>query len=119
MLSLISFILVIVGCVNWLSIGILQYDFVAGMFGSQANIFSRIVYALVGIASIVVAFNLVKNKGKFAITFKKNDKEYEYYLENTMALNNAESGKDNYDKEPQHECKCKNGDCKNKDTDIK
>jgi len=99
MLSLISFILVLVGCLNWFSIGILQYDFVAGIFGSQANIFSRIIYTLVGIASLVVAFNLVKNKGKFVISFKKKeDEEYEEYTKNTnkkMAMAKTESSKEN------------------------
>ena len=44
MLSFISFVLVCIGSLNWFSIGLLQYDFVAGIFGSQANIFSRLVY---------------------------------------------------------------------------
>ena len=100
MISLISFILVCVGCLNWFSIGILQYDFVAGIFGSQSNIFSRIIYTLVGIASIIVAFNLIKNKGKFVISFKKNNEEYENYLEernsNKLASAKAESSKDNH-----------------------
>lgn len=77
MLAFISFLLVCVGSFNWFTIGILQYDFVAGLFGSQANIFSRLVYTLVGVASIIVVFNLLKNKGKFIISFKKASKEYE------------------------------------------
>ena len=77
MLALISFILVIIGCVNWFSIGILQFDFVAGIFGSQSNIFSRLIYTLVGIAAIIMLFNFVTNKGKFIVSFKKADKEFE------------------------------------------
>lgn len=77
MLAFISFLLVCIGSLNWFTIGLLQYDFVAGLFGSQANIFSRLVYALVGVASIVVIFNLIKNKGKFVISFKKANKEFE------------------------------------------
>jgi len=50
MFTLISFILVIIGSINWLCIGLLQYDFVAGLFGSQSNVFSRIVYAIIGLA---------------------------------------------------------------------
>lgn len=99
MLSLISFILVCVGCLNWFSIGILQYDFVAGIFGSQANIFSRIIYTLVGLASLIVAFNLVKNKGKFIISFKNKEyEEYEKYSTHTnkkMAMAKTESSKEN------------------------
>lgn len=75
MIALISFILVLVGCANWLTIGILQFDFVAGLFGSQANIFSRIVYFIIGIASIIVTINLIKNKGKLTFNLKKLNKK--------------------------------------------
>ena len=81
MLSLISFILVSIGCINWFTIGILQFDFVAGIFGSQSNIFSRLIYTLVGIASIIMIANFVTNKGKFVVSFKKADKEYEEFKE--------------------------------------
>lgn len=81
MLAFISFLLVCIGSFNWFTIGILQYDFVAGLFGSQANVFSRLVYALVGVASIVVIFNLIKNKGKFVISFKKASDEFKEFKE--------------------------------------
>ena len=81
MLSFISFILVAIGSLNWFSIGILQYDFVAGLFGSQSSIFSRIIYTIVGIASIVMIVNLIKNRGKFVVSFKKATKEYNNYME--------------------------------------
>lgn len=71
MLALFSLILVIVGCANWLCIGLLQFDFVAGLFGSQSNIFSRIVYVIVGIAAIILTVNIIKNKGKIGFNFKK------------------------------------------------
>lgn len=77
MLAFISFILVCIGCVNWFSIGILQFDFVAGIFGSQSNIFSRLIYTLVGIAAIVMIANFITNKGKFVVSFKKADREFE------------------------------------------
>lgn len=80
MLSFISFLLVSIGCINWFSIGILQYDFVAGIFGSQSNIFSRIIYTLVGIASIVMIVNMIKNKGNFRISLKDENSEYESYM---------------------------------------
>ena len=81
MLSLISFILVSIGCINWFTIGILQFDFVAGIFGSQSNIFSRLIYTLVGIASIIVIINFITNKGKFVVSFKKANEEYENFKE--------------------------------------
>ena len=81
MLSFISFILVIIGSLNWFSIGILQYDFVAGIFGSQSNIFSRLIYTIVGVASIIMIANMLKNKGKFVVSFKKATNEYNNYME--------------------------------------
>ena len=100
MLSFISFILVCIGSLNWFSIGILQYDFVAGLFGSQSNIFSRLIYTIVGVASFVVIANLLKNKGKFTVSFKKANNEYSNYItekkqdEKEMALASTESSKD-------------------------
>lgn len=100
MLAFISFLLVIVGSLNWFCIGILQYDFVAGLFGSQSNVFSRLIYTLVGIASIIVTVNLIKNKGKFIVSFKKANKEYKEYMnemeekDKSKLLANTESGKD-------------------------
>lgn len=81
MLSFISFVLVTIGSLNWFSIGILQYDFVAGLFGSQSSIFSRIIYTIVGVASVVMIVNMIKNRGKFVVSFKKATKEYNNYME--------------------------------------
>ena len=99
MLSFISFILVCIGAINWFSIGILQYDFVAGIFGSQSNIFSRLIYAIIGVASIIVIANLIKNKGRFTISFKKANKEYQEYMEDQHEQNKrlaTESAKENH-----------------------
>ena len=91
MLAFISFILVSIGCINWFSIGILQFDFVAGIFGSQSNIFSRLIYTLVGIASIIMIVNFVTNKGKFVVSFKKADKEFDEYKEQNEAKKRKEA----------------------------
>lgn len=71
MLALISLLAVIVGCTNWLTIGLLQFDFVAGLFGSQSNIFSRIVYVVIGVCAMILTFNIIKNKGRIAFNFRK------------------------------------------------
>lgn len=52
MLDRISLILVIIGAVNWGSIGLFQFDIVAWLFGGQGAILSRIVYTLVALAGI-------------------------------------------------------------------
>jgi uncharacterized membrane protein YuzA (DUF378 family) len=45
-------ILVVIGALNWLLIGIFQFDLVAAIFGSQAAIGSRIIYSIIGLAGI-------------------------------------------------------------------
>ena len=44
--------LVIVGALNWLLIGLFDFDLVASIFGTMSA-FSRIIYTLVGISGIV------------------------------------------------------------------
>jgi hypothetical protein len=51
----IALVLVIVGAVNWGLVGFFQLDLVAALFGGQAAPLSRVVYALVGLAGVVVA----------------------------------------------------------------
>ena len=71
-----AFILTILGGINWLTIGMLQYDFVAGIFGTQANVFSRLIYALIGMASIYTLFLVIVNRGKlFSAKKKRQEKE--------------------------------------------
>jgi uncharacterized membrane protein YuzA (DUF378 family) len=48
----IALVLVIVGALNWLIVGLFNYDLVAGLFGGQTSLLSRIIYTLVGIAGI-------------------------------------------------------------------
>ena len=48
----IALILSIIGCLNWGLVGIFQFDLVAWLFGGQSAVFSRIIYALVGLAGL-------------------------------------------------------------------
>ena len=52
MLDRLSLILVIIGALNWGSIGLFRFDVVAWMFGGQGAIVSRILYTLVALAGI-------------------------------------------------------------------
>ena len=67
MITFISFLIVLFGSINWLSIGMLQYDIIAGFFGTQSNIFSRIVYILFGFAAIWLVISAIRQKGKINI----------------------------------------------------
>lgn len=48
----LALILVIIGALNWLLIGVFQFDLVASLFGGQGALLSRLVYTLVGVAGI-------------------------------------------------------------------
>ena len=48
----IALTLVIIGALNWLLIGLFEFDLVATLFG-EMSLLSRIVYSLVGISGII------------------------------------------------------------------
>lgn len=50
--NLITLILIIIGGVNWLLVGLFQFDLVAAIFGSQDSGLVRIVYILVGLSAL-------------------------------------------------------------------
>lgn len=54
----VALVLVIVGGLNWLLIGLLQFDLVAALFGGQTGPIARIVYVVVGLAAIWVMIRL-------------------------------------------------------------
>ena len=58
----VSLILVIIGALNWGSIGLFGVDLVATIFGGQLAIVSRIIYTLVGIAGIWCITLLFRDK---------------------------------------------------------
>lgn len=56
MLPRIALILVIVGALNWLLVGMFQWDLVSALFGGEAirasSWFSRLIYVLVGLSGL-------------------------------------------------------------------
>ena len=52
MLDRISLLLTIIGGINWLLVGLFQFDLVAYIGGGQAAMISRIIYTVVGIAAL-------------------------------------------------------------------
>jgi uncharacterized membrane protein YuzA (DUF378 family) len=56
-LNALALLLVIVGGINWLLVGLFQFDLVAALTGSQfgeVNPISAVIYALVGVSAIVL-----------------------------------------------------------------
>lgn len=52
MLDKIALTILIIGGLNWGSIGIFQFDAVSWLFGGMGAIISRIIFVLVGLAAI-------------------------------------------------------------------
>lgn len=52
MMDTISLLLVIIGAINWLLVGVFQFDLVAWLFGGQGAVISRILYSLIGVAGL-------------------------------------------------------------------
>ncbi len=48
----LSLILVIIGALNWGSIGLFGFDLVGALFGGQGAAISRIIFSLVGLAGL-------------------------------------------------------------------
>lgn len=48
----IALALVIIGAINWGLIGFFRYDLVSSIFGGETALFSRVIFALVGISGI-------------------------------------------------------------------
>ncbi len=71
MLDRISLILVIIGAINWGSIGLFQFDIVSWLFGGQGAIVSRIIYTLVALAGIWCISLLFRERDELAERVEK------------------------------------------------
>ncbi|MBO0468322.1 DUF378 domain-containing protein [Enterococcus plantarum] len=65
-LDSVALALVIVGGLNWLLVGLFEFDLVAAIFGGPTTILAKIVYVLVGLSAIycLKLFPLIANKDK-------------------------------------------------------
>lgn len=61
MIDKIALTLLVIGGLNWGSIGLFQFDIVAWIFGGQAGIVSRIIYVLVALSAIWCISLLFRN----------------------------------------------------------
>lgn len=101
MLTIISFFITLIGGINWLMIGLLQYDFIAGIFGYQASVFSRLIYIVFGLSGIILLFKLFKGRGTIAVFSRRNKKDLKENIDKISekpAHANVESARDFGDK---------------------
>ena len=69
--NIISFILVLIGALNWGLVGIFDFNVVDAIFGGGRNLGSSIIYVLVLIAAIWLIISCVMERGQ--INFRRND----------------------------------------------
>ncbi len=65
----LALILVIVGALNWGSIGIFGLDIVGSLFGGQLSVLSRIIFTIVGLGGLWAITFFFKDK----VLNKRND----------------------------------------------
>jgi len=51
-LDRLALVIVIIGALNWLLIGLFQYDLVAAIFGGSTSFVSKAIYTIVGLAGL-------------------------------------------------------------------
>ena len=72
MITLIALIITIVGALNWLLIGIVDFNLVSWLtMGS--DIAQRIIYILVGVAGAWLIYFIIRKKGRVDEHFPKQD----------------------------------------------
>ena len=62
MLKKIALLLIIIGAINWGSIGIFRLDLVGAIFGGTYTMGSRIIFTLVGLAGLYSIYTLTTLK---------------------------------------------------------
>lgn len=53
--------LIIIGAINWLFVGLFQYDLVASIFGGASSFLSRTIYSIVGLCGLFAISLLFKD----------------------------------------------------------
>ncbi len=61
----LALLLIIVGALNWLLVGVFNFDLVAALFGGQTSLMSRVVYSLVGLAGVWSLTLLFRDRKSF------------------------------------------------------
>ncbi len=68
MFDKICLLLVIIGSLNWGSVGLFQFDIVAWLFGGSDALISRIVYTVIALAGVWCISLLFRNTEETSTT---------------------------------------------------
>lgn len=64
-MDFIALLLVVIGALNWGSIGIFNFDIVGALFGGQSAIISRVIFTLVGLAGLWAITFFFRDNNKY------------------------------------------------------
>ncbi len=64
-MDITALILMIIGALNWGSIGIFNFDIVGAIFGGQSSLISRVIFTIVGLAGLWGITLLFKDKNNY------------------------------------------------------
>lgn len=53
---MVAFLILVVGGLNWLALGLFQWE-LGDLFGGSANVISRVIYIVVGLAAVYELFS--------------------------------------------------------------
>ena len=73
MLDKIALIVAIIGGINWGSIGLFRFDIVSWICGGSETLLARIIFTLVGIASLWCVSLLVRDRTEVFRTSRDGD----------------------------------------------
>lgn len=62
MITIICMLLVVIGAINWFSVGVFGFNFVNWIWTPQAYIGAQVTYAIVGLAGVWLIGYLIYNK---------------------------------------------------------
>jgi len=71
-LNIVTLLLIIVGGLNWLLVGLFEFDLVAAIFGGQEAALSRIVYILVGLSALWQLMPFVRSFSEGEVRAERN-----------------------------------------------
>lgn len=72
MIDKIALILSIIGGINWGSVGLFKFDIVAWICGGQSSLIARIIYTVVGLASVWCISLLFRESNDTVVDYGRN-----------------------------------------------
>lgn len=63
--NIIAWVILLIGGINWLLIGLFNWNLVSGIFG--ASMISTIIYILVGLSAIWLLISPIIHRGRIAL----------------------------------------------------